>query len=322
MKRVRHFVCAVAWLASCALAARAAAAQQQQTQVTVPEWQQKAGGAMEFDVASVRQNKGDNPRPDMNFPMGPGDVYGSAGGLLRATDLPLLVYIGFAYKVNGNLGLTLEKQLPEWALSDRFDIEAHADGKPTKDQMRLMMQALLKERFGFAMHYEMRDMPVYALEIAKPEKFGPQLRPHPADVVCANQFPVNQAGRIEMNTNADGFPAVCGGIVGVPSKTPGTFALGASNITMKLLAEFIPDAGQLGRPVLDQTGLKGTYDFWLEFAPEQMTVSTSPGVNTSVDSAGPSLIEALKEQLGLKLESQKGQVEEIVVDHIDHPTAN
>jgi len=322
MNRVRHFICVAAWLACSALSVSAAVAAQQPPQPLVPEWQQKAGGAMEFDVASVRPNKGDNPRPDMNFPMGPGDVYGSVGGLFHGTDLPLLVYVDFAYKVNGNLGSMLEKQLPEWVHTDRFDIEAHADGKPTKDQMRLMMQALLKERFGFAMHYEMRDTQVYALQVAKPEKLGPQLRPHPAGAACANQFPVDQAVRTQMNTNADRFPTVCGGIVGVPTKTPGTLALGASDITMKLLAEFIPDGGQLGRPVLDQTGLMGTYDFWMEFTPEQMTLSTSPGINITPDSAGPSFIEALKEQLGLKLEPQKGQVEEIIVDHIDHPTAN
>lgn len=305
------------------------AAAQQQTQAPVPDWQQKAGGAMQFEVASVRQNKGDNPRVDMNVPMGPGDVYAPVGGLFRATDLPAMMYVMFAYKVTPSQAPSLIKQLPDWAQTDRFDIEAHADGKPTKDQMRLMMQALLKERFGFAMHYEMRETAVYALQVAKPGKLGPQLRPHPADVACPNQFPVNESGHAvlppERQTGSGGFPTVCGGIIGVPTKTSGTYALGASNVTMKLIANSIAGFEQFGRPVLDQTGLTGNYDFWLEWAPERNSSPAAASQDANeplLVNEGPSLFEALKEQLGLKLESQKSQVEEIVVDHIDHPTPN
>jgi uncharacterized protein (TIGR03435 family) len=292
----------------------------------MPDWQKKAGGAMEFEVASVRQSNGDGQRPDANFPLGPGDVYEPVGGLFHATDLPLTAFIGFAYKVSGNQGDELDKQLPEWTKTDRFDIEAHADGQPTKDQMRLMMQALLKERFGFAIHYEMRESAVYAMELAKPGKLGPQLRAHPASMACANQFPVNEKGHAEyykgLPTDADGYPTVCEAIVGISPKMQGTLTAGASNVVLKRLADFIADAGHLGRPVVDQTGLTGTYDFKLEWTPDNLSVTTPSGTNVTADNAGPPLVEALKEQLGLKLESQKGQVGEMVVDHIDHLSPN
>jgi uncharacterized protein (TIGR03435 family) len=189
--------------------------------------------------------------------------------------------------------------------------------------MRLMMQALLNQRFGFAMHYEIHETAVYALEVAKSGKLGAQLRPHPTNATCVNQFSVNGAGQIAMDTDADGFPTVCGGIVGVPSRIPGTLAIGARNITMKLFAGSISELGQLGRPVLDQMGLTGTYDFWLEFTPQNNRTAVPQEVNApGPDNAGPAIIEALKEQLGLKLESQKGQGQEIIVDRIDHPSAN
>ncbi len=297
-----------------------------QAQDAMPEWQKKAGGTMEFEVASVKQNKGDKTRPDVNFPLGPGDVYEPVGGLFHATNLPAIVYINFAYKVSANQGEALMKQLPEWVRTDRFDIEAHAEGTPTKDQMRLMMQALLKERFGFTVHYEMREAPVLALRVAKPGEFGTQLRPHPTNAVCTNQFPEDQAGHIAppQGPQADTgrFPAVCGGIVGMPPTTPGTVAMGARNITMKLFADSISGIGQLGRPVLDGTGLAGTYDFWLEWTPPSSSPTPQESSASPPDNAGPSFIEALKEQLGLKLESQKGQVEEIIVEHIDHPSPN
>jgi bla regulator protein BlaR1 len=297
-----------------------------QTATDAPDWQKAAGSKMEFDVASIRQNKDDNPRQNSNFPLDSGDRYEPLGGLFRATGLPAIVYINFAYKLGGNKVESLAMHLPAWTLTDKFDIEAHAGGKPTKDQMRLMMQALLKERFGFAMHYETRESPVFALEVAKPGKLGPQLRQHPANAACINQLPLNAAGYIAPppgpRTDAEGFPTLCGGITFMPPKTPGTSDIGARDITMKLFADGIGGIGQLGRPVLDRTGLTGTYDFWMEFTPQNDNPAPPEANPPPLNDAGSSFIEALKEQLGLRLESQEGQVEEIVVDHIDRPTAN
>ena len=296
-----------------------------QAREEMPDWQKRAGGAMEFEVASVKTNRGDNPRPDMNIPMGPGAIYEPVGERFHATDLSVTMYIRFAYKLSDNQVEEVVKQLPDWARTERFDIEAHAEGTPTKDQMRLMMQALLKERFGFAMHYQMREAAVYALKVAKPGKLGAQLRPHPENAACVNQFPVNEAGHIAPpqgpETDSGGFPAVCGGIVGVPSKTPGTFALGASNITMKLIADSIPGFEQLEWPVLDQTGLSGNYDFWLEWTSQSNRPAPTQGENVpSPDSPGTALIEALKDQLGLKLVATKLPVEMLMIDHVERPS--
>ena len=90
---------------------------------------------------------------------------------------------------------------------------------------------------------------------------------------------------------------------------------------MSLLANSLTGWGSLGRPVIDKTGLKGTYDFTLEFTPEPSLGSSTPS-ETAADFDGPTFREALKEQLGLKIESQKGEVQVIVLDHIDHLIEN
>jgi uncharacterized protein (TIGR03435 family) len=297
-------LCVPAILASPSANAQAAA------QNPMPDWQKKAGGAMQFDVASVKLNKDNNPRRSTNFALDPSDFYENPGGLLRANDWRVEAYIGFAYKLAGNQADILERQLPEWALTERFDIEAHVDGAPTKDQMRLMMQALLKDRFKLALHFENREVPVLVMELTKPGKLGPNLRPSPAGSTCADPAPPDFAG------------VGCGGIGGGPSKIQGCRFLGARNIPMKLFVESIPELGPLDRPVLDRTGLTGNYDFRLDFL-FQSNSQLPPGAgNSSPDCSAPSIITALKEQMGLKLTLGKGPIEQVVIDHIEHPTAN
>jgi hypothetical protein len=119
------------------------------------DWQTAAGGKMAFDVASVRQNSiGPDYGMNSNFPLGPGDVYAANGGQFRATNFSLLAYIEFAYKIDGNQDQFLVSQPPKWVLTSHFDIQAKAQGNPTKDQMRLMMQTLLADHFKLAVHYE------------------------------------------------------------------------------------------------------------------------------------------------------------------------
>ena len=117
-----------------------------------------------------------------------------------------------------------------------------------------------------------------------------------------------------------GFPATCGGIVGVESTTmPGRMIPGARNVTMALIATTLSGMGNLGRPVIDQTGLTGKFDFTLEYAPELPPGVTPP---PNFDMSGPPFTEALKDQLGLKLDSQKGAVDVWIVDHVEHPSEN
>jgi uncharacterized protein (TIGR03435 family) len=265
--------------------------------------------AQSFEVASVKPNKSDAP-PSSNFPLNSGDFYIANGGLFSATNFPLITYIFFAYKLQGNQGQALVSQLAGWVMTDHFDIQARAEGNPTKDEMRLMMRSLLADRFQFAAHTEMREVPVLAFVLAKAGKPGPQLHPHPADAPCQ---PTAAAPPSSPTQLLDA--GLCNGILGVPASVPGRSRLSGRNVTIGFMADLFSQRVNLGRPMIDATGLTGTFDFVLEFTPESL--SPAPP-----DPDGPTFEQALRDQLGVKLESRKSAMEFIVVDRVARPSEN
>jgi uncharacterized protein (TIGR03435 family) len=250
---------------------------------------------MKFDVASVKQNKSD-ARSITNFPPGPEDAYAPDGGSFSGSGVTLYQYISLAYDFTVFDYQLLKSRLPEWVLTDRFDIQARGSGNPTKAQMRLMMQSLLADRFKLAIHFETREVPVFALVLAKPGKTGPQLHPHTNEPPCSTASP---CGRFDSQPNP---PVQC--------------IIGARDVTMGFIANVLATS-ELGRPVLDQTRLTGNFDFTLEWTPN---IPVSP--DFIPDQSGPTYIEALKEQLGLKLESTRGPVQVPVIDHVERPDEN
>jgi uncharacterized protein (TIGR03435 family) len=287
------------------------------------DWQKAAGGPQAFDIASVKQNKsGLPPSGDpitSNVPLGPQDMFTPTGGLLSATNSLLSQYMIFAYKLTPNQLESVMTQLPKWATTDRFDIQARVAGNPTKDQFRMMVQALLADRFKLAIHYETKQLPVFGLVLEKPGKLGPQIQRHPDDSPCSSAIPVPGS----TPTVAGGFPEYCGAIAGMQASAPGRIRLGARNMAMAMIATSfsIPQLSGADRPIVDRTGLTGKYDWVIEFTP-QLNGPLPPGVNFTPDPDGPTFLEALKEQLGLKLEPQTGPVETIVVDHVEEPSEN
>jgi uncharacterized protein (TIGR03435 family) len=283
-----------------------------------PEWQTAAGSKMAFEVASIKLDPGQFRPP--NFPLDPGDAYRPVGGRFTA-DFPLLTYITFAYKAS----LTADQRqqmlahLPDWIANDRYDIQARAEGNPTKDQMRLMMQSLLAERFKLAVHFETQVSPVLAMVLAKPGKTGPKLRPHSEGVAGvappATNDPIAPPARA-----ADVFPPICDAYMMTGSGN-GLLRAGSRNTTLALLAGALPGLGRLDRPVVDQTGLTGRFDFSLDWAQEP---NRPPGPNGDPppDLPGPTFLEAFREQLGLKLESTKAPLQILVIDHVERPTEN
>jgi uncharacterized protein (TIGR03435 family) len=297
---------------------------------------------LEFDVASVRQNKSDD-RPSSTFSLDNGNVYSTVdkgdvftprGSYFAATNQPLWHYIAFAYNLSGTEELALRfnyfaglsSKAPTWVTggfdvsADRFDITARSDGRPTKDQMRLMMQALLADRFKLIVHRETRQAPVFALVLRKPGQAGPELVAHPPSDTCA-VAPAAEADDSTPNVppprSAMGeLPRVCGVIAHLPTSAPGHIRFGGRGVTLSLLASSLPTMTGMAvipRPVIDETGLNGTFDFTLDWVPE---------FNAPSDASGPNFREALREQLGLKLEPQKGPVDILVIDRVEHPSAN
>jgi uncharacterized protein (TIGR03435 family) len=270
-------------------------------------------------VASVKPNKSDD-RPHSSFPLGPSDVYVQNGGLFSATNYPLVSYIFFAYKIAGSQEQALLPQLPDWTKTERFDIQARAEGNPGKEDMRMMMRALLADRFKLAVHNETREVPLFAFALAKSGKTGPQLRSHgdgaPCTIVASTA--VAQA---PLQTIDGGLPAACGGIFPMHPTVPGQLRFAARNITMVFIAESLTGIANLGRPIVDQTGLTGTVDFTLEWTPDNAP-PPPPGAEVPPDSSAVTLQEALRDQLGIRLQPEKTSVNAIVLDHIEHPSAN
>ncbi|HEY6342487.1 MAG TPA: TIGR03435 family protein [Bryobacteraceae bacterium] len=297
------------------------------TAQAIPAFQPAEGDRLAFDVASVKASPPDAPQ-ESNFPLNAGAMYTPNGGRLYGINFPLITYIVFAYNLLGNQIQALVPQIPRWATTDGFDIEARVAGNPTKDQMRVMMRSLLADRFKFAIHTEAREVPVLAFTLAKPGKLGPQLRPHPAgapsqDAPCqtdpsaANPVPDGFFEKVP-----GGFPAICNGILGVPPSAPGRSRLGGRNVTIAFMAGMFSQRVNAGRPMIDATGLTGTFDFLIEFVLDSQTSAVPPDANSPQPADGPSFGEALQDQLGLKIQSRKSEMQMIVVDHVERPSAN
>lgn len=297
---------------------------------TEPDWERAAGGKMEFEVASVRLNPG--PIKPSNFRLSPDDAYANTGGLLNA-DSPLGNYIEFAYKIQPTREQweAMYTHLPTWVTTANYEIHARApEQNPTKDQMRLMMQSLLKERFGLVVHYETRDTPVFEMSLVRPGKLGPKLRRHEEGPPCSVTAP---PGAGILGTPAPGgvalkgpdvYPATCGGVE-ARLESHQIMLMGARDTTMDAIASSL-QIGRLGQPVVNQTGLTGRYDFSLEWAPEPGTYGTGFGVASqdaqASDAQGLTFLEAVKDQLGLKLRPGKAPLKALVVDHVQRPSPN
>jgi len=208
-------------------------------------------------------------------------------GGVTLTNLQLRAIIQFAYGVNQPSRLA---GVPDWANADRFDIVARGVVTNLEDR-RAMLQALLADRFKLAAHHEQRTMPIYTLVLARADgRLGPSLKPSTADC-AAERCGVRPGGPGEVN------------LVGAQMAAFGSIL----SITQ-------------GRPVVDGSGLTGSYDIQLSFAPD--TLNGRGADAAPVAEVRPSIFTALQEQLGLKLQAGSRPEDVLVIDHVSHPDEN
>jgi uncharacterized protein (TIGR03435 family) len=198
---------------------------------------------------------------------------------------------------------------PAWINSDRYTINAKPEGPQGEEMMNgPMMQALLEERFKLKIHHETKEVPVYALTVAKA---GLKLKPF-KDGSCT---PIDFT-KLTMSALESRVPGVnyCRNVA---RQTGGIEIYDAQGTSID---EFcILQFGRMDRPVINRTGVAGLFDIHLEFAPG----TTSPDdAAAASDAAGPSIFTALQQQLGLKLEAARGPGEFVVIDHIEKPSGN
>jgi len=239
-----------------------------------------------FDVASVKAYG----VQDGNFM-----VRSQPDGAFRAVGATLKMLVMTAYDVKAFQVLNA----PGWMGTELWEIQAKADGAgsgPLWADVQMRLRALLEERYQLKIHRERRTMPVYALVVAK------------------------SSGVKMTAATSDERPGIC---------PCGPALLTPNRASMTMLADLL--STRLWRVVIDKTGLKGEYAFKLawtpmpnEYGPEALGLPPATGNSSPPDSAnvGLSIFTALKEQLGLRLDSQKGPVEVIVVDRVERPSQN
>lgn len=250
----------------------------------------QSSSQLRFDVASVKVNNAND-----------GIVFNQAQkGRYTLVGYTLAALIRSAYRVQ-------EFQIvggPEWINSQRFNVEAtYAENPGVPSQTDLMLRTLLAERFKLTLHNETRERPVFALVLARTDRrLGSQLEKVAIDCATAK-------GAAACSTS------VGPGFIRLRGRTMTQFAESLSTLTIT--------GSSLNRLIVDRSGLDGQYNLTLKFTPENIPPqgSAPPGF-PQVDPNGPSIFTALQEQLGLKLDSQRAQVNVLVVDRAEPPTEN
>lgn len=263
-----------------------------------------------FEAASVKPNTSGESDTSMRP---------QPSGRFTATNAPLRLLITYAYQLQ-----PFQLQgAPGWLQSDRFDVVATLGSEPPavpvgSDQptrMMLALRTLLADRFKLTVHWETQDLPIYSLVLRRPDgKLGPNIRP--AAVDCTAMAAASATAAKEGRTLTVNTPdrVACG-----MRNSAGRFQFGGNPLSMFALGL----ANQLGRTVVDRTGLTGNWDFEFTFTPERIRQQALAGnAPPDVDPNGPSIFTAIQEQLGLKLESTTGSVRVLVIDRVERPTAD
>ena len=258
-----------------------------------------------FEVAAVRQNNS-----GQTFSETEDDL---PGGRYTATNTPLRLLIRQAYGISENQLV----DAPGWTRTERFDIDAKLEREPPVvpdgqlGERHFALQSLLAKHFNLVVHRETRDVPLYALVMARADrKPGPKLQPSSADCSPA-------AMPAQIDATLAGKPLACGTLVNT-----GRIRFGGR--TMSDLAKTLSSLPLLGRGVVDRTGLIGRWQFELTYTPDpDQLPPAQPGRELpAFDPNGPSLSAAFQEQLGLKLESIRGPMEVLVVDRVERLDAS
>ena len=244
-----------------------------------------------FEVATVKRNPGTET----------GGGGGFRGGRFQITNVDVEMLVRIAYRQGPQLFPSQLVGGPEWMRSDTYDIVATVGpelaGKTLTELLPvqpLLLQSLLEDRFKLKVHRETRELQRYALVLARKDKaLGPQLRPSGID--CSVDF------------------TKCSVRAGL-----GTFTSGSTLIVP--LANYLASA-VVQTVVVDRTGLQGRYEISLEWTPDRSPVTPTADA-APAPSDKPSIFAALQEQLGLKLEPERGPVDVVVIDHIERPTEN
>jgi uncharacterized protein (TIGR03435 family) len=277
-------------------------------------WNVPAANGQSFDAASVKpSNSASAPGPSCGGGPGTADP-----GLWRCSNMPLALVISKAF---GFPAFRFSTHDP--CCLARFDFAVRVPEGVTKDQFGPMLQNLLRERFKLAFHYQRKEMAIYELTVATN---GPRMKPSPPGGPGENDEPWWVSSTLVQSYDKDGYPVFPVGGSGLASSAFHN-RWTAFNVSTQDIAETLSD--QSGRPVVDATGLKGTYDIDLKWVvdsdfvlSERAKTEIREQVGELPDTgSGPTLVRAVLDQLGLKMNSKKGTGEIVVIDHVEKAPA-
>jgi uncharacterized protein (TIGR03435 family) len=304
-----------------------------------------SAGAQTFEVASIKPTElSPNGMMRITANGGPGTA---DPGRITYSGVPLESFVTYAFDVK-----SYQISGPAAAvLSERFDLTAKVPAGATKEEARIMMQNFLAERFGMKFHRDTKEMASYVLTVgSKGSKMKPADAPAPVDPNSPPPPPPPPGALARPKMGADGFPELpaAAGRGGGPMMImmPGKAKMMCTSCAMARLVDTL--SSQLGKPVVDMTGLAGNYAFTLFFEPDfsnmrmvgggpmpaggggGMAIAVKgpggdgpPSANDAGMDTAPPLLSAIQDQLGLKLEAKKAPVEMIVIDHLEKaPTEN
>jgi uncharacterized protein (TIGR03435 family) len=239
------------------------------------------------------------------------DVASQPGGTFKA--LALARYPIQAIPIEGG---------PDWMNSERYTIEAKAEGVVDRGMMQgPMLQALLEERLNLKLHWETREIPVLALTVAKG---GSKLKPHQEGSCAEYPAPDFAAPAPPPLPSLPQGQRFCGFGGGLRGPTARSIVIDADGLTVaEFIKTFMIDYDD--KPIVDKTGIKGRFDFHLEYAldpPARKRFAEDTGRVESDLASGPLFVDALQEQLGLKLETTKGRWDHVIIDHVEQPSPN
>jgi len=260
-----------------------------------------------FDVSSIKRSNGTEALPSIATPIQVRTVHVTARNLIeQAFNIPWTpdsneLVIGGSGWVDNDY-FNLDARMDE-SLAPAFEKMSHEE---QKRQRSLMLQSLLAVRFKLKVRFETRELPVYALSIAKSG-------PRPALAQHTSPLPTDETRSVSFPTTAQGLSR------GIFVQYRGQSAeMTAKAATLDEVAHWLAGYSEIGgRPVVNQTALTGSYDFTLRWTRERLAAQTEAS-----DSDAPALFTALQEQLGLRLLATKAPVEVIVIDHIEPPSHN
>jgi uncharacterized protein (TIGR03435 family) len=262
-----------------------------------------------FEVVSIKQCVGTEPRSILSF--SPRSLRWPCVGLLRLIQEAYQIYgDGKADFLNRPPALMPIEGFPDQMSSGRYTIDTRADSPQSMAMMRgPMMQRLLEDRFHLKIHREIREVPVYIMTVAKD---GPKLQATKEDS-CRHAEP---ADFIPPNVFPRGKPPC--GFVTPPTKTGTHYISDQSGIT---IATFSKTFKIFGLPVIDRTGLSGTYDIHLEWESSPPDTATAESGVTD-DPSDMAMVSSIRKQLGLQLNRGRGPYEFFVIDHLERPSEN